>query len=80
MAVSNSVPHEVRENTEPETVRYPRSGRDDILRRYDVEWLVLDTGPYHAVLLPLVQAASDRWRPRPEFGQGDVVVFGKRVR
>ncbi len=55
-----------------------RADWNDILRHYDIEWLVLDTGAYHAVLLRLVQA-SDHWRPRPEFGQGDVVVF-ERVR
>jgi hypothetical protein len=53
-----------------------RADWETILDRYHVEWLVLDRGPYHALLLPLVQG-SDHWRER--FGQEEIVVF-ERVR
>jgi hypothetical protein len=54
-----------------------RADWNEILQRHEVEWLVLDTGTYHSTLLPLVQASA-RWHPRPEFGQGEIVVFERR--
>lgn len=50
-------------------------GREDwdaILKKYDVEWLVLDKGAYHSTLLPLVEK-SGHWHKCLEFR--DAVVF-----
>jgi hypothetical protein len=33
-----------------------------ILDRHGVDFLLVDTGPYHGRLAPLVREATDRWR------------------
>jgi len=49
-----------------------------LLEKWGVRYLVLDAGPYHGQILPLVQARPDVWEPLT--ATGDVLVFRRRTR
>jgi hypothetical protein len=64
---------------EYEAITRGRADWEEVLDRYQVDYLILDTkSGYHSALLPQVQRSA-KWEHEPAFASGNVVVVRRRA-